>query len=159
MIKILPHYSIHSNTMALLPTNHVNYQTIVKEPNRHIYVKQTPFQLIKQACLERFTTYEGIREAVQHHTGFQRKVPIPISPHSNIYFFPTHAINHSDCCWVSYHHVLRIKKYHKDHPNDPSSTILFKNGKILHLHLSPFVLNKQMERTLECVDGYLRFAD
>ncbi|WP_407939236.1 competence protein ComK [Oceanobacillus salinisoli] len=73
-------------------------------------IKQPPIQLIKQACLERYTTYEGTREAIRLQTGFQRKVPIPINPHLNIYLFPTHATNHIDCCWISYHHVLRIEK-------------------------------------------------
>lgn len=152
MINILPHYSIHSNTMALLPANRMNYYTIVKEPDREIYVKQTPIELIREACLERFTTYDGVREAVQHNTGFKRKVPIPINPHLNLYFFPTHATNHFDCCWISYYHVLRIVKSLTNHP---SSTILFKSGESLHLGVSPYVLKKQMERTLECVSGYL----
>jgi competence protein ComK len=43
------------------------YDTIVKQP---------PFVLIKQACLDRFVTYDGVKDAVQHHTGFERKVLI-----------------------------------------------------------------------------------
>lgn len=152
MKDILSHYSIHSNTMALLPSNHKDYDTIVKEPDRDIYVKQKPLELIKQACLERFATYEGVREAVQHNTGLKRKVPIPINPHLNLYFFPTHATNHFDCCWISYYHVLRIEKSLTNHP---SSTIIFKSGERLHLDVSPYVLKKQMERTLECMEGYL----
>ncbi|MEK4803219.1 competence protein ComK [Oceanobacillus sp. FSL K6-0118] len=151
MKDILSHYSIHSNTMALLPSNHKDYDTIVKEPDRDIYVRQKPLELIKQACLERFATYEGVREAVQHNTGLKRKVPIPINPHLNLYFFPTHATNHFDCCWISYYHVLRIEKHLTNHT---FSTILFKSGDRLNLDVSPYVLKKQMERTLMCMDGH-----
>lgn len=151
MKDILSHYSIHPNTMALLPSNHLDYDTIVKEPDRDIYVKQKPLELIKQACLERFATYEGVREAVQHNTGFKRKVPIPINLHLNLYFFPTHATNHFDCCWISYYHVLRIERHRT---NQSSSTILFKSGERLNLDVSPYVLKKQMERTLMCMDGH-----
>lgn len=151
MKDILSHYSIHPNTMALLPSNHLDYDTIVKEPDRDIYVKQKPIELIKQACLDRFATYEGVREAVQHNTGFKRKIPIPINPYLNLYFFPTHATNHIDCCWISYYHVLRIEKHHTYHP---SSNIIFKNGENLFLDVSPYILKKQMDRTLVCVKGY-----
>lgn len=154
MKDILSHYSIHPNTMALLPSNHLDYDTIVKEPDRDIYVKQKPLELIKQACLERFATYEGVREAVQHNTGFKRKVPIPINLHLNLYFFPTHATNHFDCCWISYYHVLRIEK---SLTNYSSSTILFKSGESLHLDVSPYILNRQMKRTLKCFAVNLDF--
>ncbi|WP_156290987.1 hypothetical protein [Oceanobacillus salinisoli] len=33
--------------------------------------------------------------------------------------------------------------------------MLFKNGESLHLDITPYILKKQMERTLVCVEGYL----
>ncbi|WP_068675239.1 competence protein ComK [Oceanobacillus sp. Castelsardo] len=155
MIMILPRYSIHSGTMALIAANHTDYKTVAIEPNRKCYIKQKPIQLIKQACLDRFITYEGVIEAVEYHTGFKRKVPIPLDPHLNIYLFPTHATNHKGCIWLSYKHVRRIENHPNTHPNTPSSTILFKNGDNLPIQVSPYILKRQMERTLVCMDGYL----
>ncbi|WP_156290974.1 competence protein ComK [Oceanobacillus salinisoli] len=150
MKEILSHYSIHKNTISLLPAKHIDYYTIVLEQNRYIYVKQTPIEIIKNSCLNRYTTYEGVREAVYHYTGFKRKVPIPINPHQNIYFFPTHATNDYECCWISCDHVLQINQTTKS-----SSSLTFNNGKTIQFDVSTYSLKKQMQRTLECMYSYM----
>ncbi|MEC5271730.1 competence protein ComK [Caldifermentibacillus hisashii] len=155
MKQIHPHYPIHRNTMALLPANQIDYHSIAIETNKQLYVRQTPLEIMKQACLERFTTYDGIRKAVYKRMKFKRKVPIPINPFVNIYFFPTHAMDDYNCHWISYYHVLRVINNKNPQANNPSSTILFKNGQHLDIDVSSYILRKQMRRTREYVDRYL----
>ncbi|WP_226376820.1 competence protein ComK [Oceanobacillus halotolerans] len=78
-------------------------------------------------------------------TGFTRKVPIPINPDQHLYTFPT---DHVDCSWIFYLHVLQINASAN---NPKQSMIRFTNGETLTLHLSPYILRKQLKRTLVCV--------
>jgi len=119
------------------------YATLILEKGRSIYVIQSPLQLIKQACLDHYSTYQGRVEAVIYHTGFQSKVPIPIAP-DNLYLFPTHAFYHYDCCWITHHHVYQIKK--KNDKN--AATILFNSEKTIELPVTPYSLRQQVKRKL-----------
>ncbi len=134
--------------MAILPAVHIDYNCIVLERNKQILVKQTPIQLIKNGCLDNLATYEGRKAAVIKRTGFTRKVPIPINPDQHLYTFPTHAADHADCSWIFYQHVSYVNAL----ANDPTqSMIRFSNGETLTLHVSPYILRKQLKRTLDCV--------
>jgi len=147
MINIVSNYSIQLGTIALMPGKHIDYETIVlQEDNRTIAVKQSPFQLIQQACLENHATYEGKRDYVMHHTGFRRKVPIPIRP--DLYMFPTHAVNHFDCCWIAQHHVHQIKKV-----DNKSCMIIFNDGQTITLQLSAYSIRSQRKRTKKCMEA------
>ncbi len=46
---ILEDYEINRDTVALQPTTHTDYYTIVIERDQILHVKKTPLQLIKQA--------------------------------------------------------------------------------------------------------------
>ncbi|GGA91609.1 competence protein ComK [Ornithinibacillus halotolerans] len=143
-VKILEHYQINERTMAIIPANQLNYQSIVIEAEVKLYIKKTPFEIIKRGCLENFSSYEGRRDAVTHLTGYKRKVPIPISVHRNIFVFPTHAVKDLDCCWIFYHHVESIVE---QKPNIKQSVILFKDGSEFIVNVSKSELLKQLERT------------
>jgi competence protein ComK len=142
-------YDINKETMALIPAKHIDYDTIVYETNQILYVKQRPLDMIKVACLDGGSTYDGRRVAVIHQTGAQHKVPIPINPLEKIYAFPTHSPSLYECSWIFYHHVRSIMP----HPTDPKeSQVLFKNGQTpLNLDISHSSLEKQLHRTSFCV--------
>ncbi|ASK62292.1 competence protein [Virgibacillus phasianinus] len=154
MEKIVTNYTINSNTMALLPAKNIEYDTIVIEQSRRLFVRKTPLELIKLACLAEFCTYEGIRCAVMHHTGWQKKVPIPINKNKSIYAFPTHAPTHFRCAWIFSNHVMEIKRRHSIEKPTIQSVITFKNGEHLDMNESYHILEKQMHRTNMCL---LRF--
>ena len=59
MKEIVTEYEINQRTMALLPVAHIEYSTLVIEQYRQLYVKQTPLQIIKAACLDGGAEYEG----------------------------------------------------------------------------------------------------
>src|SRR5690606_13361775 len=109
-----------------------------------LYIKKTPFEIIKRGCLENFSTYEGRRDSVTHLTGYKRKVPIPISVHRNIFVFPTHGVKDLDCCWIFYHQVESIVE---QKPNVNQSIVLFKSGSEVLVSASKSELFKQLERT------------
>lgn len=145
MNMLVQYYKLNEKTMALAPAKQIEYDTIVYETNRTIYVKQTPLQLIKAACLNNWSTYEGRREAVMHHLGYRRNVPIPIDTDVGIIAFPTHSPRNIDCHWIIYSHVLTIES------NNIGASIIFNNHHVLPLNISPYILNKQLERSFTCL--------
>ncbi|PAV28416.1 competence protein [Virgibacillus profundi] len=156
MEKIMSHYKINEQTIALLPARHMDYASIVYEHNQQLFVRKTPIQLIKTACLDYCSTYEGRREAVIYHTGFRRKVPIPISISKNIYTFPTHSPSDYDCTWIFYNHVKSFISNPSSKKLGVKSIITFKTGQQLPLNVSPYIIEKQMKRTAMCK---FRFSD
>lgn len=153
MITIHNDYEINPNTMALLTVAHVDYATIVQERDQRLYVKKTPLQLIKAACLEGGATYEGRRKAVTHLTGAIQKVPIPINPRRNIFAFPTHSPTAFECNWIFYHHIKTIVPSQQT-SNTTQSIIKFKNHHELPMNESYYLLQKQYTRTTMCIVQY-----
>ncbi|MCP8617534.1 competence protein ComK [Salirhabdus salicampi] len=151
MENILTHYQVSEQTMALLPAVQLEYDTTVLERNKTLYIKKTPLQIMKRACLDHGSSLEGRRAAVMHQTGYSRKVPIPISLHQNLYAFPTLSPTKFHCHWIFYHHVKFIKPLHSKHHLGYQSNIFFKNGRSLQLKDSYYVLEKQMHRTAMCI--------
>lgn len=151
MENILQDYIVNKKTLAIIPAKQVEYESIVMEGNQVLRVRQTPLQLIKKACLDYWSSYEGRRQAVMYHTNFMRQVPIPISPQHGIYTFPTHATGHIDCHWIFFNNILLITE--GDPSKEKSNTktqVIFKNRKTLRLNISMHVLENQMNRTFEC---------
>src|SRR5690625_7833137 len=94
MKNIISTYKINSHTQALLPAKSINYQTIVIEENKILYVRQTPLEIIRQGCVDDWSDYVSRRNAVMHHTSFIQRLPIPVNISKAIYFFPTHSHGH-----------------------------------------------------------------
>lgn len=139
-----PHYEINERSIALIPVNHTDYQTLAIETDKKLYIKKTPFEIIERGCLDNFSSFEGRRKSITHLTGFKRKTPIPISVYRNIFVFPTHGYKDLSCCWIFPKHIESIveKKI-----NDNKSIILFKNGLEVSVEVSRRDLIKQWERT------------
>src|SRR5690625_7827007 len=107
---IMDYYRINENTLALLPAKQIDFETIVIETDQIIKVRKTSLELIEAACYNEWSTYEGRRQAVIHHTNFKRKVPIPINIKKGIYFFPTHSPTSIHNKWISFQHIDQIKE-------------------------------------------------
>ncbi|UCZ52935.1 competence protein ComK [Bacillus shivajii] len=151
MTKVLENYEINPDTMAILPAKEVEYDTIVIEKHAKYYVKQTPLKMIKLACLDGGSNYQGRREAVTHLTGAMQKMPIPINPNLNIYAFPTHSPSNMDCMWLFYQNILQLK------PAPPhDTTITFTNNESITINCSYYTMEKQLHRTSYCV---IRFSN
>lgn len=141
---IVDKYVINDSSMAIIPAKQIDYYSVVAERNQVVYVRQTPLEIIKHSCLHYWSTYEGRKEAVIYHTGFKRKVPIPIDLEQEIITFPTHAIDDIDCSWILYHQIINIISIKKN-----ETKVLFDNGQSLNLKISKHILLTQMKRSLE----------
>ncbi|MDG5789316.1 competence protein ComK [Evansella sp. AB-P1] len=137
-------YVINKRTMALLPALNMLCETIVMEGERVIYVRKTPMQLIKRACMKGGASYNGRRDAAVHEMNIHRKVPIAINTHESMYTFPTHSPKNFQCNWIFYQHILCVTPVPKN-PN--MCNITFKNCKQITIHASKTVIEKQMHRT------------
>jgi competence protein ComK len=133
--------------MALVPTRNTDYYTIVHELQQTIYVKKTPFEIIQSACLQNYSSYAGRRDAVIHHTGYTRKVPIPIDFERSIIAFPTLSPTNFDCVWIFYRHIERFTSIQKN----KGTFITFRNDMELSVGVSCLVLEKQVYRTVRCL--------
>ncbi|MEH7385787.1 competence protein ComK [Bacillus sp. JJ1521] len=153
MKMILPIYEVTPLTMSILPARDIDYFAIVIEEYQTLYVRQTPLQIIKTACLEGGATYEGRRKAVTYLTGAIQKVPIPINPRRNIFAFPTHSPTAFECSWIFYHHIKTIIPIQQIN-NATQSIIQFKNQQELPMTESHYLLEKQYTRTAMCVLQY-----
>lgn len=145
---ILKKYRINKNTIALLPSREIDFDTIVLEKDRKLKVKKTSIELLNTACMEDWTTYEGRRKAIIHHTSFQRKVPILVDIRSENYFLPTHSPTSIYNKWFSYQHIAKVKE-NTSHPN--KTDIIFLNGIELCVNVSHHLIDRQMQRTFECI--------
>src|SRR5690625_1608023 len=147
-VIIKTRYTIIKETNALLPAKQIDYDTIVIERSRILYIKQTPFQIIQTSCQKYWSTYEGRRDAVVALMNFKQKVPIPVSIHNAIYLFPTHSPNHRDNSWIAFEHVAHFDK--KKNPGQPEQTLVtFKNGYTKTLDVSVHTFETQWQRTFE----------
>ena len=148
MVTFVSHsYEVNKQTYALIPIAHLEYNTLVLEEKRKIYVKQTPKQIIHESCLKGGASYEGRRKAVMYKTNIQRKVPIPIDPLQDIFAFPTHSPDHFHCHWIFPNHILSSASLPKSRYE---TTITFKNKETITLPISRTSLEKQIHRTSYC---------
>ncbi|WP_249869208.1 competence protein ComK [Oceanobacillus saliphilus] len=154
MNEILSDYLINEKTMALLPAYNAAYDTIAVEQGKRFFIQKTAIQLINQACIESNSTYEERRQSVINQTGFKRKIPIPINLGKNIFTFPTHATADFHCSWLFYHQLLQIRQNHLKTEPHTKSIITFLNGEKVSMDITSYILNKQMERTLECIFAF-----
>ncbi|RIW30746.1 competence protein [Bacillus salacetis] len=156
MKEILSSYTISHLTSALLPAKHPEYLTKVIEPDTILYVTQPPFSIIKEACLQGYSSYEGRRESVKYYTGYQRKVPIAIKPQQNIFAFPTLSPETFECSWLFPSHIQSIT-HAITADKTIRSLVTLKCGRKLYMSESPAVIKKQLQRTAHFSMMY--FAD
>lgn len=144
--QILDHYEVNKNTMALLSIPHPDFDSIALEPSFELSIRKPPLPLIKQACLEGGSSYEGRRAAVVYQTGVKHKVPIPINPLERIYAFPTHSPKEFECAWIFPNHVRQVTPYLL--PNQPNQTkVVFQNLTHIILPVSYYTIEKQIQRS------------
>ncbi|SDJ97518.1 competence protein ComK [Sediminibacillus albus] len=154
MTELLADYQVNKHTMALLAAAQLEYETVVLEQERQLYVKQPPLQLIKKACLDAGSTYDGRRLAIIYHTGSRKKVPIPINPEKNIFAFPTCSPASFSCYWIFYRHIFDIETGPSVENSSAQSTIVFTNGQQLPMKESAYVLKKQQLRTALAISKF-----
>lgn len=139
-------YIIDQETLAIMPAKQIDYDSVVMTQNGTLHNNQTPLDIIKESCLEYWTTYEASRTAAIHHMHFNNKVPILVSRQDQLYFFPTHSPTHMDNCWIAAHHIAYIQQLRKN-----KSHIQFTCGLELILDVSTYTLQQQKNRSYACM--------
>lgn len=134
-------YEINAHTMALLPALNMEYATRVLDAVLgEIYVREPILQLLKMACLEGGSSFEGRRKYTEYHLGITQKVPIAVSPLENIYVFPTVSAKQPNCVWLFASHIQSTDTSGK------LGKVIFRNGFILELDITPLILQRQIQK-------------
>jgi competence protein ComK len=137
---------INENTKILLPIAHAEYATKIVNVDGEVLSKKTPLELIREACIEGGATYKGRKDAVQNLFNISHRVPIPIAPERGIYAFPTHSPKQWQNKWIFYFHIKHI------YPVEVNKVMLvFTDGGRMELDLSYHTLEKQRQRTSQCI--------
>lgn len=151
MSKVFMDYEINPATCILLPAKEIDYDTIVIEQEKKLFVRKTPMQLIEAACIRNGASYKGITESVLYNTGYKRKAPIPICKCRGIYAFPTHAVTSYECAWVFPNHIQFYQPLPPmERGTRKESLIVFQNNEEVSLEISQYGLKTQIEKTNYC---------
>lgn len=119
IMEILENYMLNSSSVALLPGYSTDYETIVIEEMKTLYVKQSMMSIVHESCLFiGLTTYEARKKVIAKMTAFLRKTPILFSDTKDICFFHTHGNHNLNNHWFSANHILDIhSSKNKNHCN------------------------------------------
>lgn len=139
---IVNKYMVNNRTMLIMPAEAVDYYAVVKEIDRIVFVKQTPFDIIKENLLIGGSDFNGRRRSITYKLGMQKKLPMPINPPRNIYAFPTHSPKQFHCHWIFTEHIDQIHPVRNNRKY--KSVIIFKNGEKVFTEVSPYIIETQI---------------
>ncbi|EIJ81921.1 competence transcription factor [Bacillus methanolicus PB1] len=140
---LIEEYEINPCTMMIMPIEYGSklYSRIFEIDEEYISPFK-PIEIIKKSCIYFGASYEGRKEATKTLIGITHKVPIAISSHNFINFFPTTSPNNPECMWISYEHVVFHEKADSKHTN-----VTFSNKNIYTLPVSFNSFENQLLRT------------
>lgn len=141
-MKILNEYIANPNTMAIFPAKQIDYDSIVWEGDEVLYVRKTPLQIIKDSCIEYWSTLEATRKAVAKNTGFRNKLPIPINIYKSVIAFPTEALTNHDCIWFFFNHILYYRGISKK-----ETYIVFNHNKTYRINMTEYAFHSLVLRS------------
>lgn len=151
-MNIMKDYEISMNTMALVEEYHLEYNTIIYDVNGIYYTKQTVKSLLEEACIKRFSTYEGRLKPVRKLLDYVQKTPLLICPTQRICAFPITSPQKYGCTWILPYHVQSYEM------KNGKLIVTFNNGIQLPLNCSLRVFKNQQERTANCLNYYQRMT-
>ncbi|RSL35120.1 hypothetical protein D7Z54_00670 [Salibacterium salarium] len=150
-------YEVINKTLALLPVFDLDIKSMIYETNRKIiFSRQTPLEIMEEACLEGGSSISGRIAFVREVVGIHRRRPVPVNVAEDIYAFPTFSHRNPNNCWIFYSH---IRKGIADE-NTGEGIVIFFDGQQLPVHVSYPRLDKQILRTSRCksiCDHYRRY--
>ncbi len=151
-------YEIGYQTLALLPNADLEYVSKAIEIDRIVYIAMPCLKIIEVACLSGGSSFSGRRDAVFFHTGFQKRVPVPLSISRRICAFPTQSPQIYECAWLFSQHLKKISEVHniKQPTKKPQSRVHFSTGHHIDLNVSKHVLDKQMTRASHCMNLFAK---
>ncbi|WP_026691423.1 competence protein ComK [Alteribacter aurantiacus] len=152
-------YTVRYQSLALLPHADMVYQAKVVELDRTVFVAQPCMKIIEESCLNGGASFNGRRDAVLFHTGFQKRVPVPLSISHQICAFPTHSPHIHDCAWIFTQHIKKVSDIEEKGnkaKKKAHARVHFTSGQHLDINASKHVLDKQMTRASHCMNLFTK---
>ena len=146
-------YEINAETLMMTPNHDVDFHTKVLEPRFEYFVKKTPMELLKQACLYNGSTYDGRVMFARTQLGQRNKVPVLISERLAIIASPTHSPANPYCNWIFTAHVSESKTFNM--AEKIGTLVIFKDRSCSFLDLPTTQFKSLTNKALMC-QGLLR---
>ncbi|MCD5324091.1 MULTISPECIES: competence protein ComK [Pontibacillus] len=136
-------YIINPDTMAVFSNLHPTNVSKILEPNRVIYCRKTPKQIITESCLMGGSTLIGRQMAMEKILQTKSKLPVPVNPSEGTFMFPTMSPRNMYCGWISFYHV----KEYEENKGDQGSKVMFSDESIIDITTSGYSIKRQMQLT------------
>lgn len=137
---IYPTYVTTDKTSIIIPVQHIEYSSLVLEPESVYHVRQTPLEIIEHSCEMDCTTYAGRRTFIKRWTNYQYKLPALTHKQNMDIFVPTKSANQFDCIWINPNKVINYYQYNK------TCIIIFENDFKIDVETSYHTINTQFQR-------------
>ena len=137
--NIMDCYEINASTLCIVPID--KNRSFVYEFEDCFEVNMSSSDIIKRSCLFFGSTFDGRKKFSVDLLNANYKLPIIIEEITQLIFFPTTSNICNNCIWISYNNY----EYHEKN-DSRTSTIKFKNGSIVSVDVSIFVLSNQIIR-------------
>lgn len=141
-------FHITEDTNIIIPAKHTNYDSIVLEGNEVYAVRQTPDNIINQACQKSGYDLEIKQKQTKILSEHSYKLPVSLSDELILVAFPTKGINDIDCAWIMIRNVFDIGKH------ESGSVVIFKNGQQVILDISFDILKNQCIKATELYNHF-----
>lgn len=141
-------YQINHETMAIVSVMHYEYNTIVYELEREIYVKEPPNTIIRNAFKKTSQSLAATEQYVEKQFNFIQRKPVFFGWNIPYFFFPTTGKRDPHICWLAPRFIESYKSYKEN--NVTSTEVTFKNKATLTIEgLSKHTMDQQYNRTLD----------
>ena len=142
-------YRITKRTVAILPCYDMMKQSIiVLEDGSTIMTPLRPYQLLQLSCRQYNSSIEERIVTAKRVASVKGKVPIVIEPSLGLVFFPTKSPKRDDCEWYAWSHMIDVLE------EDGQTKLKTRNGMILPVNASPYIVRNQMKATGELIARY-----
>lgn len=141
-IKSGTRYTISFDTFVLQPVTNGNgrsQSTHIIEKDQFLQVPQSPFHIIKKACIDYNTTYETTRKSSKLFLYKNHKLPIFITQVFGVplIYLPTMSADSEHNSWIALHAIRNFKG------NATGCTIYLINGLEIKIDVSENTFNRQ----------------
>ncbi|MBE4907111.1 competence protein ComK [Bacillus luteolus] len=132
-------YIICDHTIALIPIE--NGFTKIVTINEELYCTKSTIDIIKESYFQGNAFSEYRRTAILEMPSFSQRAPIPIKPHENLYFIPSHNPYNGECVWISYHHIKKVISIRSNY-----TLIIFGNYLVIRISVSADIIKDQLHK-------------
>ncbi|WP_217586432.1 competence protein ComK [Lentibacillus saliphilus] len=138
-------YLISRNTKAILAHDSPYYKARIFEREEPENVIKSPQVILEENCIIYGSSLHGRRESVKKLLGLKYKVPIPVDPKKDVFFFPTAASRNKDCVWLAYYQIQNFRE------EGDRLKVQFLDGTCLLINVSLHAFSQQYLKTAQVI--------